>query len=290
MSHLSDDRDDMTPPSAADDLDERRVEALLRGTTLSDEPRLAELISMARSFGHGTAPQPSAALAALLSGGAAGGRPASTADLRWRRRFSTVALVSIGSSAALVGAAAANVLPPRAQQVVARVVNDVSPLRLPGAQPVRPVPPPLTPAASPSPGAVPTGPIEAVLPQPTVPATRPTPAPTRTPDPGSTSEPGPAHPPGQVRGPATAHPTQATGRAEHHGRPPHPPSPSSAHGQRKGTPPARPAVKGPRKPSSGRPTPKPSPTADAGKGSGDKGAGDKGGGGKGSGGKGGNGG
>jgi hypothetical protein len=215
MSSYDDDRDDMTPPPA-DELDDLRVEALLRGTTVSDEPRLAAVLAQARSVGAGPAPLPSPALAALLSGGAVA--PVSTsADPRWRRRLATVGLVSFGSSAALVGAAAANVLPAAAQTVVARVVNQVTPLTLPGTHPLPHQVPQVVRPAAPSLHVEPAGPTAA-------------PTPTRTPEaPVSIGSPAPQarHTPAQVGRP-TGLPSKATGKGDEAGKPSHEPAAKTA--------------------------------------------------------------
>jgi hypothetical protein len=250
MTYHDDHPDDMTPPSAADDLDDRRIEALVRGTVVSDEPRLAELLLLARSVGHGPAPQPSSALAALLSGGAASAQTKPT-DLRWRRRLATIAIVSVGSSAAVVSAAAANVLPQHAQQVVARVVNDVSPLTLPGAHPVRHPKPRVKPATKPTTAA--TSPTTvARTPAVGTPATQPTPA--RTSGPGATTTPEPGHSPVQGAEP-TQLPTQAAGPGDDHGRPTH--APTTTGGSHDD---------GSKAPKSARPTPKPGHGTDGGSG------------------------
>src|SRR3954451_25164311 len=99
MTRFDDDPGDMTPPFG--DFDDLRVEQLLRGAVTDADPRLTELLSQARSLSAGSAPQPSAALAALLAGPTGAAAPASLAAHRWRRRLATLALVSAGSSAAL---------------------------------------------------------------------------------------------------------------------------------------------------------------------------------------------
>jgi hypothetical protein len=262
MTFYDDDPGDMTLPSAADDLEDRRIEALLRGTAVSEEPRLAELLLLARSIGQAPAPQPSPALAALLSGGAAPEQPARM-DPRWRRRFATIAMVSIGSSAAVVSAAAANVLPQQAQQAVARVVNDVSPLTLPGAHPVR-HPKPVKPAAT-QPTTSATSPTTvARTPAAAAPATQPTPAPSRTPGSGVPSATNPGHPPGQVGGP-TELPSQATGPGDDHGRPTHTPSVNSGDGRGKGSSQGGSHDDGSKTPRSAKPTPKPTHATGGGK-------------------------
>lgn len=213
MSDFFDDADDMTPLSP-DTFDDAQAEALLTGAAEDENPRLAQLLLQARSIAHAPAPEPSAALAALLAGPATA--PQVIVHPRWRRRLATVAVVSVGSSAALVGAAAANVLPQHAQQVVARVVNDVSPLTLPGVHPgLHPAHLPRTgtsptshrppdiarPAASAPTTAAPTG-AATPTPGPAKPEVTPTPTPRRTDD-----------------GRPTALPTQAHGRGDDHARP-----------------------------------------------------------------------
>ncbi|MDX6256336.1 MAG: hypothetical protein QOJ11_2670 [Frankiales bacterium] len=263
MTYFDDDPDDMTPPSAADDLDDRRVEALLRGTTGSDEPRLTALLALARSLGEGPAPQPSPALAALLSSGSLTQEP-STADPRWRRRLATVALVSFGSSAALVGAAAANVLPSAAQTAVAEVVNHVTPLTLPGAHPVRPPAPDVERPAAPAATVESTRPTQVRPTEVSGPTGQPTPTPMRTPQPGVTSVPQPRHTPGLVGRP-TGLPSQANSHADDHRKPSHTPAAKTSDGHQQSKSPGG-SHDGSKTPKSNRPTPKPSHTTDGGSG------------------------
>ena len=58
MSAADDDMHDMTPDLCPDDLDDRRIEALLRGTGTSDEPQLTALLATARALREVPAPTP----------------------------------------------------------------------------------------------------------------------------------------------------------------------------------------------------------------------------------------
>jgi hypothetical protein len=84
MSHSDDDADEMTTPFGSDDLDDQRVEALLRGSTADDAPQLTALLTAARSLRELSAPAPSAALAAMWEQPAAATAGVIWLDARWR--------------------------------------------------------------------------------------------------------------------------------------------------------------------------------------------------------------
>jgi hypothetical protein len=137
-------------------LDDRAAEALLSGRAVDDEAGLSAFVAGAQAMVAATAPAPSPELAHLLEHGVAAGAVAPAAVLP-RRRVSLSAVphgrvgLALGSAlvvaiAGVLGAAAANTLPARAQTAVADVVGWVTPLHLP-----RPGSPAVVPVGTPSP-------------------------------------------------------------------------------------------------------------------------------------------
>lgn len=138
--------------SRPDVVAELLADDVVRAAGFSDDDDLAAVLHTVRDLGHATVPKPSPDLAALL----AQGLPQLRGDARRSRRRRTVGTAVVAGilTLGLTGVAAANNrLPPQAQSVVSRVVNDLTPFTIdpgprrsaPGPKPVRPAP-----AAAPS--------------------------------------------------------------------------------------------------------------------------------------------
>ena len=146
----------MTPRGASGQ--DRRIEALLTGHGAPTDTALLGVLADLHLLGAGPAPQPSAALNALLSGVTplpthqAEPARATTGRQRSKRRplRAVVLSVVVGLSVLTVGAAA-NALPPDVQRTVAHLLDTVTPFHFPSPPP-RPHPPtPSQPTTAPSP-------------------------------------------------------------------------------------------------------------------------------------------
>lgn len=120
-------------------LDDRRVEALLRGSVA--DPALLDALADLRALGQSPPPNPSMALAAVLEHGFV---PPVPVPAR-RPRVATRAGVVLGVLAlALPSAAAANALPRAVQGPTAAVLSSITPFHFPSPAP--PTPPARKPA------------------------------------------------------------------------------------------------------------------------------------------------
>ena len=123
-------------------LDDRTADALLRGVPVEGEPELTAFMSAIKR-GETAAPEPTAALAAMLEGGVVPTlvpirSTTWTRSRTWTRTHHRTAVglgVFLASFGGLVGAASANVLPAAAQNAVADAIEAVTPLHVPHANP-----------------------------------------------------------------------------------------------------------------------------------------------------------
>lgn len=128
----------MTPPHGG--LDERAVEQLLTGRPGSADADLQRALTLVRSLGTGSAPQPTAALAQLLD---TGFEPEVVPRRRPALRRPWAVRVGAGltaTAASLVIAGTAQALPPALQNGLAELVGAVTPFELPRAPVVDPAP------------------------------------------------------------------------------------------------------------------------------------------------------
>jgi hypothetical protein len=146
MSLSGDTSDDMRRPRQAADLDDVVVEALIAGRYVASHAELASIVAELQSLAH-EPPRPSPELSVLLAQGIATPLVATPPRPSFRVGV-TLGAVILTVSGGTIGAASANVLPPRAQRAVADAVQAVTPLHLP--RPTRPASLP-TPAPSPTP-------------------------------------------------------------------------------------------------------------------------------------------
>lgn len=151
--------DDQDMRATSNSWSDRQVEALLAGRGEPSDADLLNVLQGLRQIAAAPAPEPSSALAAVLSG--ASPLPASGAAVPqlpqpsrphpWRRgRTGAVALVA--AFGLTTAGAAANALPAPAQRAAARVLNTVTPFHFPApADHARPLAPTPGPSATPSP-------------------------------------------------------------------------------------------------------------------------------------------
>jgi hypothetical protein len=169
--------DDVPVEMTRSGIDDAAAERLLRGSAAAGHEPLGLLVSQLRSMSS-AAPQPSAALAAVLRNGftpaASAAAPAVPEGSRWGRRVAGLAgmslavkvLVGTGVALAAVGTAAgAGMLPDPVRDRVGSVVRTLTPFELDSTNPT-PTPTPSTPVhpvpAQPTPPALPTpAPMEA---------------------------------------------------------------------------------------------------------------------------------
>jgi hypothetical protein len=151
--------DDPSMRAPASRYNDRKVEALLAGHGEPDDADLLTALHGLRRLSSSPAPEPSSALAAVLSGAAplplvAAPPLRSGSASGGRQRLRTAAFLVVAGLGATTAGAAANALPAPAQRATAKVLNTVTPFHFPSphAASGRPVAPPTTaPATTPGP-------------------------------------------------------------------------------------------------------------------------------------------